>query len=94
MLFRRDYPPYRWITAREVVSLVKGICRLDAYPGQIFSFFPLSETVEQMRSTGLKWPLNDLVWTVGQAGISNVATEEVVTVTVGKGKLLAVKELF
>ena len=94
MLFQRDYPPQRWITAREEVSVVEGSCRFKAYRGQSFSFFPLTKTANQMQSTGLKWPLDGLSWTAGQAGISNIAVKDEVAVTVGRGRLLAIKELY
>jgi thiamine pyrophosphokinase len=93
MLFQRDYHPFRWITAREEVSMVEGTCRFEAFRGQTFSFFPMSEIVDRMRSTGLKWPLDGLAWTSGQAGISNVAVKDEVVVTVGRGRLMAIKEI-
>jgi thiamine pyrophosphokinase len=93
MLFQRDYQPYRWVTAREEVSVVEDSRRFEGVRGQTLSFFPLTETVDQMQSTGLKWSLDGLTWAAGQAGISNIAVQDVVTVAVGRGRLLAVREL-
>ena len=92
MLFQRENEPHRWITAKEEVTVVQSFCRFDGCLGQIFSFFPLTESIDKMHSTGLKWPLDGLIWRAGQAGISNIAIENVVTVAIEKGKLLSIRE--
>jgi thiamine pyrophosphokinase len=44
-----------------------------------------------MRSRGLKWPLDDLVWKPGDFGISNVAADDTVEVEAIEGRLLAIR---
>jgi thiamine pyrophosphokinase len=46
-----------------------------------------------MRSQGLKWPLDDLVWGRGDVGVSNEIIAENMRVNVSSGALLAVTDL-
>ncbi len=92
MLFERAYKPALWLTSREEVSLITNYAEYKGCAGKRFSFFSLLGPVKGLTSKGLKWSLNGLNWNKGQAGISNVAVEDRVTISVEKGKLLAVKE--
>ena len=92
-LFERDYAPDMWITAREEVSVVETFRDYQECRGQIFSFFPLGGAARGLASTGLKWPLNGLSWEPDQCGISNVALEDRVEVSVESGRLLAIREI-
>jgi len=92
-LFDRDFAPYLWVTAREEVAVVADRKRYENCRGQLFSFFPLGGAARGLASTGLKWPLNGLSWEPSQGGISNVAVEDRVTVSVESGRLLAVREI-
>ena len=91
--YERNYRPYLWVTAREEVSVVADRRTYEVSSGRLFSFFPLGDGVEIDSSTGLKWPLTGLSWKRGQGGISNVATGSRVSVSVSKGRLLAIKEI-
>jgi thiamine pyrophosphokinase len=92
MLFERAYKPALWLTSREEVSIIQDYAEYEDCGGKIFSFFPLFGPVKGLASKGLKWSLNGLNWNKGQAGISNVAVEDRVSISVEEGRLLAVKE--
>ena len=91
-LFERSYHPQIWLTAREHSEIIEESAVFDAYPGQIYSFFPMGGQASGLSSTGLKWGLDGLEWKRGQASISNVAVSSSVSVSVKRGKLLMCRE--
>ncbi len=93
MLFERSAPPARWITANEDIRLVDGSAELSGWKGSTVSVFPVGEEASQLHSHGLKWPLDGLVFRRGYGGVSNVATEDPVRVSVTQGRLLVVRVL-
>jgi thiamine pyrophosphokinase len=90
LLFERDFYPRVWITAQEYIEVVEGHAEYKTFCNQLISFFPVGGSVSGLRSTGLKWPLDGLSWARGEAGISNRATSDKVTVEVQEGKLLMI----
>jgi len=92
-LFERETPPERWITASADAFLVEGERVFDGWGGSTVSVFPLGGQAEEMESTGLRWPLNGLVFRRGYAGISNEAVGRFVRIRVGRGRLLVVRSL-
>jgi len=60
--------------------------------GSVLSFFPAGRAPCRMRTSGLRWPLNTLMWEIGDAGISNVVEESPVVVEMLQGRLLLVRD--
>jgi len=55
------------------------------------SIFPVGRRAARMRSEGLQWPLDGLVFRPGFGGMSNRATAARVRITVGVGRLLVMR---
>jgi thiamine pyrophosphokinase len=113
-LFERDYPPARWITAKEKIYCIDA--ENDNVPAEIsagtegmVSVFPLgSNSAEtggpaeaaatgaaatgagqwKAESSGLKWPLDGLLWDRGFFGISNEAPGGSFTIRAKNGRFL------
>jgi thiamine pyrophosphokinase len=92
MFHRRRYP-WRWITDRDVLTVIDGTLEFDAPPGGRVSFFPAGSEECRMESVGLKWPLDNLIWSSGDAGVSNECLKEKCQVKVLTGRLLMVHAL-
>lgn len=85
--------PREWHTAAESVYAINAgeNAQFDVRPGDIISVFPTGgEGAAGMDSEGLKWPLRGLVWGKGFFGISNVAVDRRVTISAGRGSLVAI----
>jgi len=93
VLFERDFCPAVWITDQEHIEVIEHHAEHLTSKGQLISFFPVGGPVSGLSSTGLKWPLNGLAWRRGEAGISNRAISDSVTVDVETGKLLMITPL-
>lgn len=87
-LFEREPRPSVWITANEVVRPIDDSIVERGSPGTLVSFFPLGCEQCRMESSGLKWPLDELAWSRGDAGVSNEFTGHEVRVTMIEGRLL------
>ena len=61
--------------------------------GQTVSFFPIGKNECKMQSKGLKWPLNNLVCSRGDMGISNIVVDESFYIKMLKGQLIMVSQL-
>lgn len=92
-LFERNFCPAVWITARERIEVIEDHAEYLTSKGQLISFFPVGGPVSGLSSTGLKWPLDGLAWRRGEAGISNRAISDSVTIDVETGKLLMITPL-
>ncbi|POR02827.1 hypothetical protein AU468_06120 [Alkalispirochaeta sphaeroplastigenens] len=92
-LFERDPWPGRWITAREELRVIEGTVRFSSRPGEVVSFFPLGNGVCRTRSRGLRWELDGLEWTQGDAGVSNECTGDECLLETVTGRLLMVRSL-
>jgi thiamine pyrophosphokinase len=92
MLFERSAPPRRWLTDREDIWLVEGTQEHRGWLGSTVSVFPLGDHASGLRSEGLKWPLDGLTFRRGYGGVSNVAVGDPVRVSVGKGRLLLMRQ--
>jgi thiamine pyrophosphokinase len=92
-LFEREKAPTMWYTSRQQIQAVEGTSIITGCKGQTVSFFPLGSTVAGLSSSGLKWPLDGLVWGRGDMGLSNVFTENRCSVSVTQGRLLMVRTL-
>lgn len=91
-LFYRDFCPSIWIMKDEIAYTVEGNFTIATSPGQLLSVFPVSRGICKMKSNGLKWPLDNLCFKSGDAGISNVAVGEEIKIQMMEGKLFLIKE--
>ena len=91
-IFERDDPPDRWFPGRQEVRCIREGRQFRAAlaPGSGVSVFPLGAGPWKAESSGLKWPLDDLVWKMGNAWISNVATGGEVEIRAIKGRLMVI----
>lgn len=92
-LFERENPPVEWYTHRERVVLITSACRLEGFEGRSVSVFPVGPPPWRMKSVGLKWSLDGLIWGVGDCGISNLVEEEVCSVHALEGRLILIHEI-
>ena len=90
-LFDRDTHPRRWYTENELVECVDDELVLPGAVGETVSFFPAGSGPTRMESEGLKWPLNGLIWSRGDLGISNEVIDEKCRVRVTEGRLILVR---
>lgn len=91
-LFSRPSPPDRWLTGREQLRLVRRTLTIRGLRGRVLSVFPVGPQITLAASEGLRWPLDDLVWSVGDVGISNVVDADVLRIRVKSGAALVVHE--
>ncbi|HWP67895.1 MAG TPA: thiamine diphosphokinase [Rectinemataceae bacterium] len=91
-LFDRQDSPREWHTRKESVFFLKaGESASFAMPKEsTVSVFPIGFVSRGMRSSGLKWPLEGLVWEKGQFGISNRSTDSRVDISAGSNALIVV----
>lgn len=89
-LFDRADPPRAWMSDRALTEIVTDQWRNCGDLGRTVSVFPAGVEECEMSSTGLKWPLDGLRWRRGSIGVSNVAVEDCVEITVSRGRLLVV----
>ncbi|MCL2382167.1 MAG: thiamine diphosphokinase [Treponema sp.] len=89
-LFERADPPHRWFPGKEEIRCVRegGVLRTALPPGSLVGVFPLGCGPWQAESSGLRWPLNGLVWERGSAWVSNVATQGPFEIHAARGRLL------
>lgn len=97
-LFERKDTPKRWITAREDVrflnagedaAFLQARLPVDA----LISVFPVGSGPWKATSLGLKWPLDDLTWSRGFFGISNMASEGGFSISALSGRFLVMLPL-
>ncbi len=91
-LFFRDVHPDIWIMKNETAMSVEGSFSLETRSGEIISLFPVSGEECRMKSTGLKWKLDNLAWKTGDAGISNVALGSRIEIEMRSGRLLLIRK--
>jgi len=90
-LFFRDIHPDIWIMKDETAFIIEDSFSLETAGGEIISIFPVPGDICRMESRGLKWELDSLIWRVGDAGISNVATGSSIEIKMKSGRLLLIK---
>ncbi|GHV84123.1 thiamine pyrophosphokinase [Spirochaetia bacterium] len=93
-LFERERTPDLWVTAGEAVYKLdaKVNCKKEFFTEKntVVSVYPVGASPCKAESYGLKWSLNGIAWTMGAAGISNIALEERWTINVVSGSFLIV----
>ena len=92
-LFYREIRPKVWLCESEMVISIESKVRVSGKTGSTVSFFPGSDKLCTMISSGLKWELDGLSWKIGDCGISNEILESPFTVTPLTGRLLMVASL-
>ncbi|MDC7240130.1 MAG: thiamine diphosphokinase [Spirochaetales bacterium] len=92
-LFDRPSPPELWYTAREEISYIKSMYGGKGQAGETVSLFPAGTDECRMKSRGLKWPLDALVWKKGDLGISNCLSETEFSVEMLSGSLILIRGL-
>ncbi len=94
-LFNRTRHIDEWHTARETVIYLagRGIAEFTIEENALVSVFPVAEGASGMRSEGLKWPLDGLVWSRGEYGVSNRSVASRVSIASGEEPILIVLPL-
>ncbi|MCD4685143.1 MAG: thiamine diphosphokinase [Anaerolineae bacterium] len=83
----------RLVAGRQTLWLLRpGTHTLHGTPGDTLSLLPLSGATENIRTTGLQYPLRGETLRLGPArGVSNVFATETATITFSAGLLIAVQ---
>ncbi len=94
-LFNRTPPIDEWYTAHECVVYLAGhaIADITIEENSLISVFPVADGASGMHSEGLKWPLEGLVWSRGEYGVSNRSIGRHVKISSGEEALLLVLPL-
>jgi len=92
-LFDREIRPDEWYTKNEGVISIDRSKSFRNLKGKTVSLFPAGIEPCRMQSHGLKWPLDNLEWQRGSAGISNVVKSDEVTIVPKSGRLLFIYPL-
>src|SRR6056297_970064 len=92
-LFDREIRPDEWYTRNEGVISIDRQKSFRRLKGKTVSLFPVGSETCTMHSSGLKWPLDELVWQRGSAGISNVVVSDEVVLKPKTGRLLFIYPL-
>ena len=92
-IFERDRYPTRWVTDRDEVTVLDSTHTFACARGEVVSFFPVGRQRCTMRTEGLRWPLDELVWERGDVGVSNECMAESCRVEMSSGRLLMVRAL-
>ena len=90
-LFDRADHPTVWLTHTAEVRSIDDTVEIHGVPGDLVSFFPAGCEPCQMRSAGLRWPLDGLTWGKGDAGVSNELVGDSATVEMRSGRLIVVR---
>lgn len=93
LLFDREISPDLWYTDSTRFQKIAGTCEISSKMGQLVSFFPTGNGVCRMKTKGLKWPLDGLVWSRGDMGISNIITNDTISIEMIEGRLIMVNQL-
>lgn len=74
-----------------IIELIDGVKELHIKSGATLSLIPYSEKCEFIGSKGLYYPLNNITLTNGDTrGISNIATDNDITISIKNGEALLV----
>ena len=92
-LFERNRRLRVWLTAAEHMEVIAGTAHFSGHRHSTVSLFPLSATVSGLASRGLRWPLDGLCFQRGFGSVSNVVMADEWQVTVGRGRMLMVRNL-
>ena len=96
-LFERERFPIRWITDREDIRCIDAAgpdeldCRFEK--NSVVSVFPLGDGCWKAKSSGLKWPLDGVLWNRGFFGLSNVAVDGNFSIKAESGRFMVILPL-
>ncbi len=93
ILFEQENPPTEWFTARAGIILVDRRIELGERLNRRVSLFPMENKVCQLKSKGLRRPLDDLVWDRTGFGISNQVVSPESYVEPAHGKAILIYDL-
>jgi thiamine pyrophosphokinase len=83
----------RLIDSTQEVFLIRESAQLQGQPNQRVSLLPLNGSVKGIRTTGLKYPLNNETLYPDQTrGISNLMVRGTASITINQGLLLCIHE--
>jgi len=93
-LFEGELPPDRWFPGNEEIRCIgEGRALRASLPaGSLVSLLPVGKEGWEAESSGLKWPLNGLLWERdrGGRGISNVVTAGAFEIRSVKGRFMVI----
>jgi thiamine pyrophosphokinase len=91
-MFERDNAPERWFPGNEEIRLLKEGENAGASvpPGSMVSVFPLGRQDWAAESSGLKCPLDGLLWNSGGFSVSNAAESGTFTIRSIKGRFMVI----
>ncbi len=92
-LFDKDFSPVIWYTHSTRMQKITGRIQVPSMKGKTVSFFPAGKSKCRMKSEGLKWPLDNLLWTRGDMGLSNIVIEDPFCIEMLEGCLIMVTQL-
>lgn len=92
-IFDREYYPAVWYTAHDRIESIDGKKIFFGMKGKEVSFFPVGNELCRMKSSGLKWPLNEMKWVKGHAGISNIVLTDPFKIEMESGRLIMISQL-
>lgn len=92
-LFDRDFSPDIWYTHSTRLQKITGHTLIPSMKGKTVSFFPIGEGICRMKSKGLKWPLDNIIWSRGDMGVSNLAIDDPFYIEMLEGRLIMVNQL-
>lgn len=93
ILFEQENPPLEWFTAQEGIILVNRRILLGEKINRRVSLFPVGPGVCRIKSQGLRWPLDELVWDRKGFGISNEVISKDSFVEPAEGKAILIYDL-
>lgn len=89
-LMERPDGPDRWFTNAADIRRVDQYLVVSPPEGDTVSVFPCGGVPGLARSSGLRWPLDGIVWSRGVHGVSNEVVGSAVEIWVDSGALLVV----
>lgn len=92
-LFDRENSPTIWYTKSTRFQKISGSETISFQKDKLVSFFPTGTGVCRMKSKGLKWPLDGLVWHRGDMGISNIVTHDPFFIEMIEGRIIMVNQI-
>lgn len=92
-LFEKDERPLAWLCPGEALYYIERPTRFVCRDSGRVSVFPLKNGARGMKSQGLLWPLDGLVWEAGDCGLSNIAPDGSFEITPGDEPLIVVLDI-
>jgi thiamine pyrophosphokinase len=92
-LFDRADAPAVWITDSAEFTCITSSISIIGSVGEVIGFFPVGCDTCEMRSTGLRWPLDGVLWNKGDIGVSNELSESRAEIQMKRGRLLMIRDI-